>query len=103
MLWGNFCSTLDAEKILYQICLDIESSKLLTFNTPFGRYRYLRMLMRIVSAPEVYQRRMEQVFEGVSGVEVIIDDILVYWKTEDEHDENLRAALQRNASSNRKK
>ena len=40
-------STLDAEKAFYQIQLDEESSKLLTFNTPFGRYRYLRMPMRI--------------------------------------------------------
>ena len=47
-------STLDAEKAFYQIQLDEESSKLLTFNTPFGRYRYLRMPMGIKSAPEVY-------------------------------------------------
>ena len=40
-------STLDAEKAFYQIQLGEESSKLLTFNTPFGRYRYLRMPMGI--------------------------------------------------------
>lgn len=55
-------STLDAEKAFYQIQLDEENSKLVTFNTPFGRYRYLRMPMGIKSAPEVYQKRMEQVF-----------------------------------------
>ena len=38
-------STLNAEKAFYQIQLDEESSRLLTFNTPFGRYRYLRMPM----------------------------------------------------------
>ena len=38
-------STLDAEKAFYQIQLDEESSKRLTFNNPFGRYRYLRMPM----------------------------------------------------------
>ena len=32
-------STLDAEKAFYQIQLDEKNSKLLTFNTPFGRYR----------------------------------------------------------------
>ena len=35
-------STLDAEKAFYQIQLDEESSRLLSFYTPFGRYRYLR-------------------------------------------------------------
>ena len=38
-------STLNAEKAFYQIQLDEESSRPLTFNTPFGRYRYLRMPM----------------------------------------------------------
>lgn len=60
-------STLDAEKAFYQIQLDEESSKLLTLNTLFGRYRYLRMPIGIKSAPEVYQQRMDQVFEGLPG------------------------------------
>ena len=47
-------STLDTEKAFYQIQLDEESCRLLIFNTPFGRYRYLRMPMGIKSAPEVY-------------------------------------------------
>ena len=63
-------STLDAAKAFYQIQLDEEISKFLTVNTPFGRYRYLRMPMGIKSAPEVYQQRMEQVFEELPGVKV---------------------------------
>ena len=42
-------STLDA-KTFYQIQLDEESSKLLTFNTPYARYRYMRMPTGIKSA-----------------------------------------------------
>ena len=36
---GATLFSLDEEKAFYQIQLDEESSKLLTFNTPFGRYR----------------------------------------------------------------
>ena len=93
-------STLDAEKAFYQIQLDEESSKLLTFNTPFGRYRYLRMPMGIKSAPEVYQQRMEQVFEGLPGVKVIMDDIIIHGRNTSEHDARLRAVLQRSRDSN---
>jgi hypothetical protein len=32
----------------------------------------------ISTAPEEFQRRLHEVFEGLSGVEVIADDILVY-------------------------
>ncbi|KAL9979645.1 hypothetical protein ACROYT_G017335 [Oculina patagonica] len=93
-------STLDAEKAFYQIQLDEESSKLLTFNTPFGRYRYLRMPMGIKSAPEVYQCRMEQVFEGLTGVKVIMDDIISHGSSKEEHDTHLRAVLQRARDNN---
>ena len=93
-------STLDAEKAFYQIQLDEESSKLLTFNTPFGRYRYLRMPMGIKSAPEVYQRRMEQVFEGIQGVKVIMDDIIMYGSNKEEHDTRLRNVLERARDNN---
>lgn len=93
-------STLDAEKAFYQIQLDEESSRLLTFNTPFGRYRYLRMPMGIKSAPEVYQRRMEQVFEGLPGVKVIMDDIITHGCNKEEHDTQLRAVLQRARDNN---
>ena len=45
---------------------------------PFGRYRYLRMPMGLRSAPEVHQQRMAQVFQGLPGVKVIVDDIIIH-------------------------
>lgn len=100
-------STLDAEKAFYQVKLDEESQKLLTFNTPFGRYCYLRMPMGISSASEVYQNRMQQCLDGLEGVEVMLDDILVWGKSEEEHDQRLKAALDRikacNIKLNKKK
>ena len=38
--------------------MDDESSRLRTFNTPSGRYRWKRMLFGISSAPEIWQRKM---------------------------------------------
>ena len=48
-----------------------------TFNTPFGRYRWKRLPFGISSAPEVFQCRLHQLIEGLSGVEVIADDFVV--------------------------
>ena len=56
--------------------------------------------MGIKSAPEVYQQRMEQVFEGLPGVKVIMDDIIIHGRNTAEHDTRLRAALQRSRDSN---
>lgn len=95
-------TTLDAKKAFYQIKLDKESQKLLTFTTLFSRFRYLRMPMGIKSAPEEYQQRMELVFEGLDGVEVMMEDILVHGRNEQEHDARLQAALQRARQNNLK-
>ena len=49
---------------------------LTTFNTPFGRYCWKRMPFGINSAPEVWQRKMQEHIEGLYGVEVIADDFV---------------------------
>ena len=71
-------SILDAKDGFWQVKLDEESSYLTTFWTPFGRYCWLRMLFGILTAPEEFQRRQHELFEGLPGVTVIADDILVY-------------------------
>ena len=49
----------------------------------------------IKSAPEHYQKKMTQILEGLDGHISIIDDTLIYGKTQKEHDERVRAALQK--------
>ncbi|XP_062572691.1 uncharacterized protein K02A2.6-like [Saccostrea cucullata] len=70
-------SVLDARNGFWHVELDKESSMLTTFNTPFGRFRWLRMPFGISTAPEEYQRRQDQAVEGLPGVLSIADDISV--------------------------
>ena len=55
----------------------------------------------ISSAPEIFQRHMHELIEGLQGVEVVADDFLTvgYGESEEEavlnHDRNLAAFLQR--------
>lgn len=50
-------TTVDAKCGFWQISLDEESSRLTTFWTPFGRYRWLRMPFGISPAPEIFQKK----------------------------------------------
>ena len=59
---------------------------LTTFNTPFGRFRWLRMPFGISTAPKDYQRQQDQAVEGPPGVLSIADDILVYGEDDIEVD-----------------
>jgi hypothetical protein len=49
----------------------------------------------INSASEVFQKRMSQAFEDIDGVEVIVDDILIWRKDEAEHNDRLKQVLER--------
>ena len=94
-------SVLDAKSRFWQVKLEEASSYLTTFNTPFGRFRWRQMPFGISSAPEVWQQRVNEVVEGLNGVEVIADDFLIcgFGATKEEatasHDENLHLFLER--------
>ena len=86
-------SKLDATSGYWQFKLDEESSKLCTFNTPFGRYRFLRVPFGIVSASEIFQRVMSQMVEDIDGSEAIMDDIVVWEKDQAEHGMRLKQVM----------
>ena len=75
-------TSLDACSGFWQLPLDIESSRLLTFNTPWGRYRFTRLPFGIVPAPEIYQREMWRLFQGLP-VKIIMDDFFIHGNTND--------------------
>lgn len=53
----------------------------------------------ITSAPEFFQREMSALLSGLEGVVCHIDDILVYGKNQQEHDECLDAVFKRLADA----
>ena len=82
-------SKLDAKNGYWSVELDDSSSLLTTFNTPFGRYRYLRMPFGLVMSQDVFQRKMDQILEECPGTMGIADDVAVFGKNEADHDANL--------------
>ena len=88
-------SIIDATSGYWQIKLSEESSYLTTYNTPFGRYRYLRMPFGISSASEIWQRAMEEEFGDIEGVEIIADDVVVWGRDHSEHDDRLDKLMTR--------
>jgi len=87
-------SKLDANSGFWQIPLAEKSHHLTTFLTPFGRFYFNKMPFGISSAPEHFQKRMNEILSGLPGVVCLIDDILVYGSTPAEHDKHLQAVLE---------
>ena len=87
-------SVLDAKQGFLQIPLDENSSFLTTFNTPISRYRWLHLPFGIRCTPEIFQKIMDQMLEGVVGATAIMDDILVASEDKAQHDAVLKQVLE---------
>ncbi|XP_045541431.1 uncharacterized protein LOC123722914 [Papilio machaon] len=92
---SKFYSTLDAKNGFWQLKLNEKSADLCTFNTAFGRYKFLRLPYGISSASEVFHKKMYENFDDIEGVCLFVDDLLIYGKTQYEHDERLKRVLDR--------
>ena len=95
-------TVLDAKSGYLQLKLDYESSLLTTMNTPLGRYRWLKLPFGIKSAPEMYQRAMDEMLEGIDHAYAIMDDILIAGRDITHHDSVLQQVLHRAKSYNLK-
>lgn len=92
---GKYYAKLDLRQAYLQMMMDDKSQELLTINTHKGLFRSRRLLYGVNSAPGIWQRNMEQVIQGLDGVEVILDDMIVTGKSKEHFLHNLELLLQR--------
>ena len=92
-----FCVTsVDFNMGYYAMELSEATSKLCSFVVPWGKYRYLRLPMGICTAPDEFQRRMQQLLGDLDYVRVYLDDVLIIGTTNlEDHLRQLRTVFTR--------
>ena len=62
----------------------------------FGHYKFIVLPFGLTNTPGLFMSLMNEVFNDYLDkfVQVFIDDILIYSRMTEEHDENLRLVLQ---------
>lgn len=83
-------SKLDIREAFLQVELAPESRDATTFITSKGLFRFKRLPFGLVTAPEAFQRTMDEILTGCEGTHWYLDDIIVEGATVDEHDQRLK-------------
>jgi hypothetical protein len=89
-------SKVDLRSCYHQIKIRPEDIPKTAFSTRYGLYEYLVISFGLTNAPAQFMYLMNSVFmsELDKFVMVFIDDILIYFKSEEEHEQHLRVILQ---------
>ena len=86
---------IDLSQAYLQLPLDEESKTFVVINTHKDSFRYTRLLFGISAAPGIFQRVMDNILQGILGVMVYLDNILITGSTVSEY---LYSTILRNCS-----
>ena len=104
---SKYFTVKDAMSGFWHVPLDLRSSLLTTFNTPWGKYRWLRMPFGLKVSGDVFQERLDRVLRLVPGALGIANDMVIHGDTEYRHDGTVlilcKTARMNNLSLNSKK
>ncbi|RXN25500.1 Retrovirus-related Pol polyprotein from transposon 297 [Labeo rohita] len=94
---SKWFSVLDLRSGYYQIAMGEEDKEKTAFICPLGFFQFERMPQGITGAPATFQRLMEKAVGDMHLLQVIVylDDIIVFGRTLEEHEERLLKVLDR--------
>jgi hypothetical protein len=92
----NIFSKIDLRQGYHQVRIKEEDINKTTFRTRYGHYEFVVVPFLLISAPSVFMCLMNDIFRNYLDkfVIVFLDDILIYSKSEEEHENHLKLVLQ---------
>ena len=83
---------LDLNHAFHQMELDQECQKLFVFTTPFGLYKFKRLVQGISPASAECHDALRKIFKGIEGVAQIKDDSVIHGHGK-QHNDRLNQVL----------
>ena len=89
----KYFSTLDLHVAHHHIPLDEDSVSKMAFNSPLGKYEYLKIPFGLTQASAYFQELINKVLKDLPFVIAYLDYIIFYNKTAKEHLEHLQVFI----------
>ena len=86
-------SKIDTNSGFWILPMDIPSQLLTTFNTPWGRYCFIKMPFRLNHSQYFFQYYMDLHLDSIDDITNVIDDVMIHSKTDKQHDRHLLQVL----------
>ena len=82
---ATYFTTLDLHTGYQHIPLDKSSIPKTAFNSPFGKYEYVKVPVRLAQKPAYFQELMTGILKDFPFTKAYLDDIIIFSKTPQEH------------------
>jgi len=101
---SKYLSTIDCVSGFYQVPVRTEDQAKTAFSTREGHFHYKKMPFGLKGAPATFQRLMTAVLSGIQGIKclVYLDDVAVFGKDLETHNDRLREVFSRMRKHNLK-
>ena len=76
----------DFNKGYWMVELDPESRKYTMMALDIGRFQWTQLPMGSIMAQDIFQRKLDAIFLSIPGVTGIADDMIIYGRSDLEHD-----------------
>jgi len=97
---SRFFTVLDQSSAYWQIRMAEKDKEKTAFSTGSGHYHFNVMPFGLSNAPATQQAYMRKVLHGMKGVDVMLDDIIIYSKDEKSHIKMIETVFNRLKENN---
>ena len=96
---ATYFTTLDLRAGYHHIPLDKPSILKMVFNSPFGKYEYVKDPFGLAKVPAYFQELMTGILKDFNFTIAYLDDIVIFSKTPQEHLSHIRKVFEKLSSA----
>ena len=97
---ATYITTLDLRKGYHHIPSDKPSIPKRAFNSPFGKFEYMKIPFGLAQAPAYFQELMTGILKDFPFAIAYLDDVIIFSKTPQEHLSHIRMVFKKLKSAN---